>query len=86
MKSVYISIQLPYLLSPIPQNDQKQSSNSSTVADELFGYFDHFMGLTLKVLKTNIAGAILVIVYFRRNDFVGLALKGSNRPMWLKDF
>ena len=39
------------LYSPIPQNGQTHSSNSSAVADEPLGVFDHFLGLLLKVLK-----------------------------------
>ena len=36
---------------PTPQNGQIHSNNSSATAGELFGVFDHFMGLALKGLR-----------------------------------
>ena len=36
------------LFAPTPQNGQTHTNNSSAVADELLGVFDHFVGLTLK--------------------------------------
>ena len=35
---------------PTPQNGQTHSNNSSAVGKELFGVFDHFVGLAFKGL------------------------------------